>query len=60
MYDVFYSWCTLCGILSFSLQKSAASEVVARSSKANGRHHSSFLSRDTFPDSVGTHFEMNG
>ena len=46
--------------ISFSVRKSVASEIVVRSKKASGRHHSSFLSRDTFPDSVGTHFEMSG
>ena len=42
--------------ISFSLQKSIACEIVVRSKKANERDYSGFLSRDTFPDSVDTHF----
>ena len=45
---------------SLSLQKSVASEVVARSKKASGRQCTGSLPRDTFPDSVDTHFEVSG
>ena len=46
--------------ISLSLQKSVASEILVRSKKANGRLYTSFLSRGTFPDSLGTHPEVSG
>ena len=44
---------------SLSLHKTAASEAAVRQGRASGRHSSSFFLRDTFPDSVDTHFQMS-
>ena len=46
--------------VSLSLQKSVASEVLAHSKKTSGRQYTNSPLRDTFPDSLGTHFEVNG
>ena len=45
---------------SFSLHKSAASEVTSRSAVASGRQFSGPLASNSFPDPVDTHLEMNG
>ena len=46
--------------ISFSLQKSVASEILVRSKKVNRKQYTTFPSRGTFPDSVDIHFEVNG
>ena len=45
---------------SLSLQKSAASETLARSKKVSGKQYTSSPSRDTFPDSADIHFQVSG
>ena len=45
---------------SLTLQKTVASEVLARSAKVNGRQYSGTYASSSFPDSVDIHFDMNG
>ena len=46
--------------ISFSLHKTAATEVVEHSAKVSGRQYSGPFASNSFPDPVDTHFEMNG
>ena len=58
-YNIIYTiyWMTK---ISFSLQKSIASEIQTRSKTANGKQYSSSTSRETFPDPVDTHLQVSG
>ena len=45
---------------SLSLQRAVAREALARPVKASGLQYSGFHAASSFPDSVGTHFDMSG
>ena len=50
-------WITM---ISFTLHKTVASQVIAQSAKASGRQYSGPYATSSFPDSAETHFDMSG
>ena len=47
-------------MISFTLHKTIASQIIIQSTKFNGRHSLSPYAASSFPDSTDIHFDMNG
>ena len=47
-------------VTSFTLPKTAASQIIVQSARASGRHYSGPYAVSSFPDSTDTHIDMNG
>ena len=47
-------------MISFTLHKTIASQIIVQSSKFNGRHISNPCAASSFPDSTDIHFDMIG
>ena len=50
-------WMTM---ISFTLHKTVASQIIVQSTKFNGRHSSSSYAASSFPDPTDIHFDMIG
>ena len=54
---VYDYWMTM---ISFTLHKTVASQIIVQSARTNGRHYSGPYAVSSFPDSTDIHFDMNG